>query len=215
MNRSQFPSDLRAIIVIAVIGLVTLAACGGGGEDTPRPTPLPPEIRNATATASAIIAEQAKAPCVLSEYTRSLMRQVADDLWQIGTSFTGNQQGSLGLQFFEASIAYGLLTECREVGLSEEGTPVADGRDTLVASPAASPVALDGLATVCADRERTIDRLRGAVSAGLSITITALFQDITIDSLPIMQALHPLLTTRADELAVACGFQQPASPVAR
>jgi hypothetical protein len=216
MVENSFRSRCLSFAALFLVLALILSACGGG-DDAPRPTPLPPEIRNATSTASAIIAEQAKAPCVLSEYTRSVIRQVADELWQIGTSFTGKDQGSLGLQFFQWSIAYGLLTECRDVGLSEEGTPVANESRTPVASPVAtaSPVAIDGIAAVCADPERTIDRLRDAVRAGLNSSITALFSDIPLENLPIIQALNPLLTARADELAVACGFQSPASPVAR
>lgn len=206
---------LCSLLTVATALILTLTACGGG-DDAPRPTPLPPEMRNATSTASAIIAERAKAPCVLSAYTRSLMRQVADELWQVGTSFTGKDQGAFGLRFFEWSIAFGLLTECREVGLAGEGTPVASRVSTPIASPGAiaSPVAIDGIAAVCADPERTIDRLRDAARAGLSSSITVLFNDISLETLPIIQALNPLLTARADELAVACGFQPEASPVA-
>ena len=183
-----------------VLVLVFLVACGGSGK--PRPTPLPPDIRDATSTASAIEAEAGKAPCVVSPYTRSLLREVADELRELGTNLTGDERGSLGLQFFEASIAYGILTECREVG----GTLVANG------SPVASPVATD---PICLDREQTIDRLHEAVRRGGSIVFTASFQGIEIASLPTMLALNHRLAELATELEVACGFRPPAtaSPV--
>ncbi|MEA2581981.1 MAG: hypothetical protein QOF33_66, partial [Thermomicrobiales bacterium] len=82
-----------------VIGSVV--ACGGG-SDASRSTPLPPEIRAATSTASAIERELRKAPCVVSPYTRSLLREVADELWAIGTDLGNKGEGSLGLKFYEA-----------------------------------------------------------------------------------------------------------------
>jgi hypothetical protein len=97
------------------------------------------------------------------------------------------------LQFYEASIAYGILTECREVG----GTPAAAG------SPAASPVA----AAACRDPERTIGRLREAVVRGEFIAITAVFQGIELPSLPTMRILNPRLAEIANELEGACGLQ--------
>jgi hypothetical protein len=184
--------------VTAVIVLVAVVACGGGASE-PRPTPLPPEIRNATSTASAIERELQKAPCVVSPYTRTLLREVADELWSIGSNLTGREQGSLGLQFFEASIAYGILDECRETA----GTPVAEG------SPMASPAPGD---PICLDRERTIDRLRDAAAKGTVIAFTAAFRGIEIESLPTMLALNDLLIDLANELEIACGFRLPATP---
>jgi hypothetical protein len=102
------------------------------------------------------------------------------------------------LQFFEASIAYGILTECREIG----GTPVADG------SPVASPITGDDVAA-CRDRARTIDRLREAAVRGGSIVFTASFQGIEIKSLPTMLALNQRLAELATELEVACGVREP------
>jgi hypothetical protein len=187
-----------AFVATAVIVLAAVVACGGGTSE-PRPTPLPPEIRNATSTASAIERELQKAPCAVSPYTRTLLREVADELWSIGTNLTGNQQGSLGLQFFEASIAYGILDECRETA----GTPVAQG------SPVASPAPGD---PICLDRERTIDRLRDAAAKGTVISFTAAFRGIEIESQPTMVALNDLLIDLANELEVACGFRPPATP---
>jgi hypothetical protein len=192
------PLRFLPLFAAAMAVLVSVVACGGGASE-PRPTPLPPEIRNATSTASAIEAELRKAPCVVSPYTRSLLREVADDLWAIGSNFTGSQQGSLGLQFFEASIAYGLLEDCRET----TGTPVAEG------SPVASPVPGD---PICLDRERTIDRLREAVKKGTVIAFTAAFQGIELGSLPTLLALNDLLADLATELEIACGFRLPATP---
>jgi hypothetical protein len=192
------PLRLLSLFAAAIVVLVSVVACGGGASE-PRPTPLPPEIRNATSTASAIAAELRKAPCVVSPYTRSLLREVADDLWEIGSSLTGEERGSLGLQFFEASIGYGLLTECREAA----GTPAAAG------SPIASPVPGD---PICRDRARTIDRLREAVKRGTVIAFTAAFQGLEIDSLPTLLALNDLLIDRATELEIACGFRLPATP---
>ncbi len=187
-----------SLFATAFLVLVAVVACGGGASE-PRPTPLPPEIRNATSTASAIEAELRKAPCVVSPYTRTLLREVADELWAIGSGLTGRQQGSLGLQFFEASIGYGILEDCREVA----GTPVAEG------SPIASPVPGD---PICLDRARTIDRLREAVKRGTVIAFTAAFQGIEIDSLGTLLALNDLLIERANELEIACGFRPPATP---
>jgi hypothetical protein len=188
---------LVSLVAAATAVIVSAIACGGAGE--PRPTPLPPEIRHATSTASAIERELRKAPCVVSPYTRALLREVADELWDIGSNLTGDERGSLGLQFFEASIGYGLLTECRETA----GTPVAEG------SPVASPAPGD---PICLDRERTVDRLREAASRGMMIAITAAFQGIEIDALGTLLALNDLLIDRATELEIACGFRQPATP---
>jgi hypothetical protein len=198
------PRRALSLVAIAMLVIGSVVACGGG-SDAPRSTPLPPEIRAATSTASAIERELRKAPCVVSPHTRSLLREVADELWAIGTDLGDKGEGSLGLKFYEASIAYGILTECREV----EGTPTADGSP--MASPAAggTPVTT---AAACLDPERTIRRLREAVIKGGTIVFTASFQGIDLESLPTMLALNNLLADRAQELEIACGLRTPATP---
>ena len=185
-----------------VLGLVVLVACGGGddgGTPTPAPTPIPPEARAATATASAEAALLARPPCLVDAATRAALRQVADLLWDLGSGIVDDGDATQGLRFYEASIAYGILTECREV----DGTPVAGGSP--VAGTVATPVA-------CLGDAAAIQRLRDAAGKGTGIALQAAFAGVAVEDLEPLFALNGLLSQRAADLEVACGLRAPGTP---
>jgi hypothetical protein len=195
---------MRRALVLG-LAIAVLSACGGPAS--PTPTPVPPEARTATAaaraataTASAEVALLSKSPCLVDAETRDALRQLADILWQAGTN-VGSDNAGLGLQFYEASIAYGILTDCRELG----GTPVPLG------SPAASGV---GTPIVCIADAEAIRRLQDAATKGTVIIFQlVLVGDVEADDLKPVAGLNNLLIERARELEIACGLRPPGTPI--
>jgi hypothetical protein len=137
--------------------------------------------------------------------TREVLRLVADTLWDAGTN-VGQGNASLALQYYEASIAYGLLTDCREIpGIDLGGaTPVAS--PSLVATPAGTPVA-------CPVTPEDIAGLRDAASKGTAILFQLIFAGAEAEDLAPLMGLNTLLTERAGALEVACGLRPPGTPI--
>jgi hypothetical protein len=189
-----------------VIGVVATLASGCGNTSDPTPT-IAPELRtatavarDATATASAETAYLSRPPCVLDRTTLGVVDAIADALWRLGTDLA-DSNGSLALEYYEASIAYGLVAECREVG----ATPIA------IASPVASPVACPP------GTDEAIARLQDAWAKG-SVTVTRLLLvGMAAEDLAPMVAVNQVLIARADALRTACGIAPPgtATPAAR
>jgi hypothetical protein len=193
--------------------LAGLVACGSG---SPAPTPMPPAERTATATAyqatataSAEAAELRKRPCLVDTETREILRLVSDTLWDAGTN-VGSGNASLGLQYYEASIAYGLLTDCREVpGIDLGGaTPVAS--PSPVAMPVGTPV---GTPAACLVSPDDIAGLRDAASKGTAILFQLIFAGADAEDLAPLMGLNTLLIERAEALEIACGLRPPGTPV--
>jgi hypothetical protein len=186
------------------ITLAILVACGGS-DDPPPPTRAPgalateQAIRDATATARAEEALAGRPPCLLDAQTRDASQVISDVLWQAGTQI-GQQDGSLGLKFYEAAIAYGLLNECREVG----ATPVVAGTP---ASPAALPVA-------CPPDAEGMAELRDAPAKGLPIMFQLIMAGVPAEDLELMTLVNGIIWQRIEEIEVACGLRPAASPVA-
>ena len=181
-----------------VIGVVAVLASGCGGTGDPTPT-VAPELRtattvarDATATASAEAAYQRRPPCVLDRTTLGVVDAIADALWRLGTELA-DSNGSLALEYYEASIAYGLVAECRDVG----ATPAA------VASPMASP------ATCPPGTGEAIERLQDAWAKGSVIVTRLLLVGMAAEDVAPMVAVNKVLIARADDLRTACGLAPP------
>jgi hypothetical protein len=200
-GRAGHPPKIRpASVLTAALALLALVACGGGkGTPTPVPTPLPPAVRAATATASAEAALLAKSPCLVDPAIRTILRQVADLLWDLGSEVVDDGDATQGLRFYEASIAYGILTDCREVA----GTPAAGASPEPVS--AATPAA-------CIGDPAAIQQLRDAAAKGTGIAFQAAFAGAVVEDLEPLFALNALLIQRADEIEVACGLRAPGTP---
>lgn len=194
--------------VVAIgIMLAGLVACGSG---SPASTPMPPAARTATATAyqatataSAEAALLRKSPCLVDTETREILRLVSDTLWDAGTNI-GQGNASLGLQYYEASIAYGLLADCRDVpGIDLGGaTPVTS----------ATPVAPAGTPTSCPVTPDDIAGLRDAASKGTAILFQLVFAGAEAEDLIPLMGLNTHLIERAEALEIACGLRPPGTP---
>ena len=191
------------LLLVTGIAMALLAACGGSGD--PPPTRAPGEdatrsaIRDATATARAEEALAGRPPCLLDVQTREAAQAISDVFWQVGTE-VGQQDCSLGLKFYEASIAYGLLNECREVG----ATPVVGGTP---ASPVAPPVA-------CPPDPEGMAELRDAPAKGVPIMVQLIMAGVPAEDLELMSIVNGIIWQRIDEIEVACGIRPAASPIA-
>lgn len=187
---------MRAVqrLVVAVVVLGVLAACGGGGTPaTPRPTP---SAREAQATQTAIVAAQTaeianKRPCLVDPGVRDAMRVVADELESAGLKMENATQG---MQVYQVGLNYGLLADCRAVPAS----PVAG---------IASPVA-------CIANAADIALLRKAGGEGMGMAMQLVLGGADEDLVSAFVALNQLLLGRATELEIACGLRPPASPTA-
>lgn len=182
------------LFLVAGLAIVALSACGGGPA---RPTPVPPAERTATAESraatSTVVAEatmRSKPPCLVDADTRQVLREWSNTLWKAGTEI-GQNDPSRGLQFYEASTAYGILADCRDDGslLAASGSPVA--------------------CSVTADQ---IERLLNASTKGNIIMFQLAFAGADLEALAPMAALNRLLAERAVELQEACGFRSPSTP---
>jgi hypothetical protein len=191
------------LLLLTGTAMALLAACGSA--DPPPPTRAPgafateQAIRNATATARAEEALAGRPPCLLDATTREASGAISDVLWQAGTRI-GQQDGSLALTFYEASIAYGLLEECREVG----ATPVVSGTP---ASPVAPPIA-------CPPDPEGMDELRDAPAKGVPIMVRLIMAGVPAEDLELMTIVNSIIWQRIEEIEVACGLRPAASPVA-
>jgi hypothetical protein len=124
---------------------------------------------------------------------------VADLLWDLGSQIVDGGDATQGLRFYEASIAYGILTDCREVS----GTPAASASPAL--APAATPAA-------CLGDPAAIQQLRDAAAKGTGIAFQAAFAGAEVEDLEPLFALNGLLIQRAEEIEVACGLRAPGTP---
>jgi hypothetical protein len=185
---------------IVLLGLVLVGACGGSSA----PVPVPPADRTATAetsvaraTASAEAALRRKPPCVLNAETRHHLRQLTDSLWRIGSE-VGDDNPTRGHLFFQASIAYGILSDCRETA----GTPVPNGSPTIL---------IDDTPTACPTDPDVIDQLRDAAGKGTAVIVQLMFTELEPEAVVPTQELNDLLMQRAADVEAKCGFQPPAS----
>ena len=192
----------------ALLGLILAlaSACGGGGDPTPTVAPgdrtATAEARAATATVDAEAALARRPPCVFDPATQEAMQAISDLLWQAGTDI-GQDDASRALRFYEASIGYGLLNECRDIGLAPAGpgTPVA----VLLATPitACPPGTEDALAD-----------LQHAWAKGMPITVELLMLGIEAEDIEILTGANAVILRRIGELGAACGLATPgATPV--
>jgi hypothetical protein len=186
-------------LLLVGIGFTTLSACGGS---SPNPGPTAPPTSIATPSPPAGTAAEAAEPgersCVVDSGTREALEFLSDELWNVGTR-VGSDDASLGLRFYEASIAYGILAECRDVGTppAASGSPQPGG---------------DGTPVTCPDDPDVIAQLRDAWGKGTAIMIQLLMMGIDVEDLEPMAGLNHLLSQRATELEIACGLRPPDSP---
>jgi hypothetical protein len=192
------------LLLVMGIAMALLAACGGS-DDPPAPTRAPgaiatdTAIRHTTATARAEEALAGRPACLLDARTLEAIDVISDVFWDIGTEI-GQQDGSLGLKFYEASIAYGLVAECRDVG----ATPVASGTPAaLVAPPIACPPDPKGLA-----------ELKDAPAKGVPIMVRLIMAGAEAEDLELISIVNAIIWERVEEIEVACGLRPAASPVA-
>jgi hypothetical protein len=190
--------------VIASIILGVLAACGG--DASPTPTAVPPEARTATATiydatstASAEIAERDKLTCVLEPDVLEVVGLLSDELWDAGNAVRADDP-TRGLELFEASIAYGVLTECREIAVSP--------------APDASPIASTPFPCPPGMSPKVVERLRDAAAKGMAILFQLVLAGAETDDLELIAALNGLFMQRASDLEIACGYGPPGTPEA-
>lgn len=192
------------LLLVTGIAMALLAACGES-DAPPPPTRAPGTfateraIQDATATAQAEQALAGRPSCLLAPQTRDAAQVIADVFWQAGTEI-GQQDGSLGLKFYEASIAYGLLNECREVG----ATPVVGGTP---ASPVALPIA-------CPPDPKGLAELKDALVKGVPIMVQLIMVGVPVEDLELMSIVNNIIWQRIEEIEVACGIRPAASPVA-
>ncbi len=192
------------LLLVTGLAMSLLAACGGS-DDPPPPTRAPgafatnTAIRDATATARAEEALAGRPACLLDAQTREAVDAISDVLWQAGTQ-VGQQDGSLGLAFYEASIAYGLLNECREVGAA----PVVSGTP---ASPVAPPI-------TCPPDPEGLAELKDAPAKGIPIMVRLIMAGVPVEDLELMSVVNSIIWQRIEEIEVACGIRPAASPVA-
>jgi hypothetical protein len=191
------------LLLVTGVAMALLAACGGSDDppSTRAPGALATEraVRDATATARAEQALAGRPPCLLGPQTRDAAQAIADVFWQAGTEI-GRQDGSLGLKFYEASIAYGLLNECRETG----ATPVIAGTPT---SPVAPPIA-------CPPDAEGMAELRDAPAKGIPIMLQLIMAGVPAEDLELVSVVNGIIWQRIEEIEVACGLRPAASPVA-
>ena len=198
---------MRRVGFVGVLGtvLAILSACGSSAPSTPVPAAertATARVYQATATASAEVAYLRKAPCLVGPEIREALRVVSDGLWDVGSSVR-TDNASLGLQYYEASIAYGLLADCRELDATPGASPVAAG--TPLAQAGATPVA-------CIADAEAIGGLRDAAAKGTAILFQLVFAGAEAEDLEPMAALNGYLVQRATELEIACGLRPPGTP---
>lgn len=189
-----------ARMLLVGLGIATLCACGGSSPAPDRPaapttSATPPVLTQTAADA----ADSERRPCVLDARTREALELLSDELWKVGTRI-GSDDASLGLQFYEASIAYGILTECRDahIPLEASGSPQPAGAGT----PATCPSQPDVIAEV-----------QDAWVKGTTIMFQLVVMGVDAEDLEPVASLNALLMQHATELEIACGLRPPGSPV--
>lgn len=194
------------LLLVTGIAMALIAACGGS-DDPPPPTRAPgaaatdTAIRHATATARAEEALAGRPACLLDAQTLEAVDAISDVFWQVGSQLTTTgQDGSLALRFYETSIAYGLVAECREVG----ATPVGSGTPPSTAAP---PI-------TCPPDAKGLAELKDAPAKGLPIMVQLIWAGADAEDLELISIVNAIIWERVEEIEVACGLRPAASPVA-
>jgi hypothetical protein len=179
--------------MLALMGFMAalLSACEGEAQPT---ATIAPEMQAATATASAEAADRMLPPCVLDRSTLGTVEAIADTLWRLGAQIE-ERQPEVARAYFEASIAYGAVAECRRVW----DTPVASG--TAGVDVAACPYAED-----------LIGRLHDAWTRGMPMVDRLRLNGIAPADLAPVIEVNTRLREREAELRTACGLDQPVTP---